>query len=84
MTSPDNDFNDAVKRLDSFQQRVQNSGMVLTGIVPGSFYKRLFSNNFLTPVVSSNSLHWISEVEKFKHVFTSSTILCLNICNLQI
>jgi jasmonate O-methyltransferase len=60
---PDNDFNDVAKRLVSFQQKVQNSGSILTaGIVPGSFYKRLFPNNFLDLVVSSNSLHWTSEV----------------------
>ncbi|CAL5010949.1 unnamed protein product [Urochloa decumbens] len=59
---PDNDFNDVAKRLVSFQQSAQSSGLVLTsGIVPGSFYKRLFPNNFLDLVLSSNSLHWISE-----------------------
>ncbi|CAL5010960.1 unnamed protein product [Urochloa decumbens] len=59
---PDNDFNDVAKRLVSFQQSTQSSGMVMTaGIVPGSFYKRLFPNNFLDLVVSSNTLHWISE-----------------------
>ncbi|CAL5003409.1 unnamed protein product [Urochloa decumbens] len=59
---PDNDFNDVAKRLVSFQQSAQSSGLVLTsGIVPGSFYKRLFPNNFVDLVVSSNSLHWISE-----------------------
>jgi len=60
---PDNDFNDVAKRLDSFQQSTQSSGLLLTtGIVPGSFYKRLFPNNFLDLIVSSNSLHWTSEV----------------------
>ncbi|CAL5007701.1 unnamed protein product [Urochloa decumbens] len=59
---PNNDFNDVAKRLVSFQQSTQSSGMVMTaGIVPGSFYKRLFPNNFLDLVVSSNTLHWISE-----------------------
>ncbi|CAL5007707.1 unnamed protein product [Urochloa decumbens] len=59
---PDNDFNDVAKRLVSFQQSAQSFGVVLTaGIVPGSFYKRLFPNNFLDLVVSSNTLHWRSE-----------------------
>ncbi|CAL5007712.1 unnamed protein product [Urochloa decumbens] len=59
---PDNDFIDVAKRLVSFQQNAQSSGLVLTsGIVPGSFYKRLFPNNFLDLVVSSNTMHWISE-----------------------
>ncbi|CAO2200917.1 unnamed protein product [Urochloa humidicola] len=59
---PNNDFNDVAKLLVSFQQSAQSSGVVLTaGIVPGSFYKRLFPNNFLDLVVSSNTLHWISE-----------------------
>ncbi|RLM61376.1 Benzoate carboxyl methyltransferase [Panicum miliaceum] len=62
---PDNDFNDVAKRLVSFQQSTQSSGLLLTaGIVPGSFYKRLFPSNFLDLIVSSNSLHWISEVPK--------------------
>ncbi|RLN05397.1 hypothetical protein C2845_PM13G05980 [Panicum miliaceum] len=35
---PDNDFNDVAKRLVSFQQSAQSSGLVQTaGIVPGSF-----------------------------------------------
>ena len=66
---PDNDFNDVAKRLVSFQQSTQSSGLLLTaGIVPGSFYKRLFPSNFLDLVVSSNSLHWISEVNKQCHL----------------
>ncbi|OEL33425.1 Salicylate/benzoate carboxyl methyltransferase [Dichanthelium oligosanthes] len=59
---PDNDFNDVAKRLVLFQQSTQSSGVVLTGgIVPGSFYKRLFPSNSLDLVLSSNSLHWVSE-----------------------
>ena len=62
---PDNDFNDVAKRLVSFQQSTQSSGLLLTAcIVPGSFYKRLFPNNFLDLIASSNSLHWLSEVNK--------------------
>ncbi|KAJ1267722.1 hypothetical protein BS78_07G079300 [Paspalum vaginatum] len=58
---PDNDFNDVAKRLVLLQQGTQSLGMVLTGIVPGSFYNRLFPSNSLHLVVSSNSLHWLSE-----------------------
>ena len=62
---PDNDFNDVAKRLVSFQQSTESSGLLLTAcIVPGSFYKRLFPNNFLDLIASSNSLHWLSEVNK--------------------
>ncbi|WVZ94582.1 hypothetical protein U9M48_040461 [Paspalum notatum var. saurae] len=58
---PDNDFNDVAKRLVLLQQGTQSLGRVLTGIVPGSFYKRLFPSNSLHLVVSSNSLHWLSQ-----------------------
>ena len=70
---PDNDFNDVAKRLDSFQQSTQSIGLLLTtGIVPGSFYKRLFPSNFLDLIVSSNSLHWTSEVNKQYQLYTAS------------
>ncbi|WVZ94565.1 hypothetical protein U9M48_040444, partial [Paspalum notatum var. saurae] len=52
---------DVAKRLVLLQQGTQSLGRVLTGIVPGSFYKRLFPSNSLHLVVSSNSLHWLSE-----------------------
>ena len=70
---PDNDFNDVAKRLVSFQQSTQSIGLLLTtGIVPGSFYKRLFPSNFLDLIVSSNSLHWTSEVNKQYQLYTAS------------
>ena len=81
---PDNDFNDVAKRLVSFQQSTQSSGLLLTaGIVPGSFYKRLFPSNFLDLVVSSNSLHWISEVYKQYQLYICGYYQ-LNKCNLHI
>ncbi|KAL6883455.1 hypothetical protein ACP4OV_010869 [Aristida adscensionis] len=58
---PDNDFNSVAKSLAAFKPSTQSSGTVLTGIVPGSFYTRLFSRNSLDLVVSSNSLQWLSE-----------------------
>ena len=35
---------------------------VLTGVIPGSFYERLFTTESLHLVCSSNSLHWLSKV----------------------
>ncbi|TVU01180.1 hypothetical protein EJB05_53373, partial [Eragrostis curvula] len=59
---PDNDFNNVVKSLAAFQQNTQSFGPIFTGIVPGSFYKRLFTSNSLHLVLSSNSVNWLSEV----------------------
>ncbi|KAL6599335.1 hypothetical protein ACP70R_045829 [Stipagrostis hirtigluma subsp. patula] len=58
---PDNDFNSVAKSLVVFQQSIQTSGTVLTGIVPGSFYTRLFTSSSVDLVVSSSSLQWLSE-----------------------
>ena len=81
---PDNDFNDVAKRLVSFQQSTESSGLLLTAcIVPGSFYKRLFPSNFLNLTVSSNSLHWISEVYKQYQLYICGYYQ-LNKCNLHI
>ncbi|XBI32042.1 hypothetical protein VPH35_055546 [Triticum aestivum] len=46
---PDNDFN-----------TVQGS-CVLTGVIPGSFYERLFTSDSLHLVCASNSLQWLSK-----------------------
>ncbi|TVU11530.1 hypothetical protein EJB05_45122, partial [Eragrostis curvula] len=58
---PDNDFNNIAKKLVEFQQRVETVSRVMTCIVPGSFYKRLFTSNSLHLVTASNSLHYLSE-----------------------
>ena len=59
---PDNDFNNVAKRLFAFQQSTQDFGHVFTAIVPGSFYKRLFTSNSVNLVLSSHSLNWLSKV----------------------
>lgn len=56
---PDNDFNVVVKRLVVLQQT--NEPVCVTGIVPGSFYERLFPSGSLHLVCSSNSLQWLSK-----------------------
>ncbi|VAH84784.1 unnamed protein product [Triticum turgidum subsp. durum] len=58
---PDNDFNTVVKSLVTLHQS-NNEPIVATGIVPGSFYERLFTSGSLHLVCSSNSLHWLSKV----------------------
>ncbi|XP_044957575.1 probable jasmonic acid carboxyl methyltransferase 2 [Hordeum vulgare subsp. vulgare] len=55
---PDNDFNMVVKSLVTFQQSHKS---VVTGVMPGSFYGRLFTSGSLHLVCSANSLHWLSE-----------------------
>ena len=61
---PDNDFGDVAKRLVAFQKDAAPNfgGHVLTAIVPGSFYKRLFISSSLHLVLASNSVQWLSEV----------------------
>uniref|UniRef100_A0ACD5XBB7 Uncharacterized protein n=1 Tax=Avena sativa TaxID=4498 RepID=A0ACD5XBB7_AVESA len=56
---PDNDFNMVVKSLVALQQT--NEPVCVTGIVPGSFYERLFPSGSVHLVCSSNSLHWLSK-----------------------
>ncbi|KAF8657508.1 hypothetical protein HU200_060070 [Digitaria exilis] len=58
---PDNDFNNVAKHLVAFQKDAECFGPVLTAIVPGSFYKRLFSNSSVHLAFASNSVHWLSE-----------------------
>lgn len=55
---PDNDFNMVVKSLVAFQQSNES---VVTGVIPGSFYGRLFTSGSLHLACSANSLHWLSE-----------------------
>ncbi|XP_047093459.1 inactive anthranilate O-methyltransferase 1-like [Lolium rigidum] len=56
---PDNDFNMVVKSLVALRQ--SNKPVIVTGVVPGSFYERLFTSDSLHLVCSSNSLHWLSK-----------------------
>ncbi|KAK3132151.1 hypothetical protein QOZ80_6AG0516600 [Eleusine coracana subsp. coracana] len=58
---PDNDFNIVAKSLVAFQESHQHIGHVTVGIVPGSFYKRLFTTSSLHLILASNSVHWLSE-----------------------
>ncbi|CAN6221484.1 unnamed protein product [Urochloa humidicola] len=65
---PSNDFNTAVKHLVEFQRRKNvdkgehgSSALVVASIVPGSFYGRLQTTGSVHLVLSSNSLHWLSE-----------------------
>ncbi|KAE8784836.1 Salicylate O-methyltransferase [Hordeum vulgare] len=56
---PYNDFNTMVKNLVPLRQIKEP--IVVTGVVPGSFYERLFPSGSLHLVCSSNSLNWLSK-----------------------
>ncbi|VAH68726.1 unnamed protein product [Triticum turgidum subsp. durum] len=56
---PDNDFNMVLKSLVTLRR--SNKSIVMTGVLPGSFYERLFTSGSLHLVCSSNSLHWLSK-----------------------
>jgi jasmonate O-methyltransferase len=57
---PDNDFNTVVQSMVTLHERY--SPVVMTGVIPWSFYKRLFTSGSMHLFCSSNSLHWLSEV----------------------
>ncbi|KAF0903090.1 hypothetical protein E2562_024567 [Oryza meyeriana var. granulata] len=59
---PDNDFNTVAKSLATLKHsgEVLTHPVVITGMVPGSFYERLFARGSLHLVCSANSLHWLS------------------------
>ncbi|XP_057448079.1 probable methyltransferase TCM_000336 [Lotus japonicus] len=65
---PTNDFNSIFKALPEFQRLLRqdrkDNGVpsIFMGGYPGSFYGRLFPNNYLHFVHSSYSLHWLSKV----------------------
>ncbi|KAL6909719.1 hypothetical protein ACP4OV_001378 [Aristida adscensionis] len=60
---PDNDFNTVAESLSTFKQSYEalEQIVITTGMVPGSFYKRLFPRGSLHLICSSTSLHWLSE-----------------------
>nr|XP_025642363.1 7-methylxanthosine synthase 1-like isoform X3 [Arachis hypogaea] len=64
-----NDFNSIFKSLPQFSEIIeekkgQKCGGCFINATPGTFYKRLFPNNFSHFVHSSFSLHWLSQVPK--------------------
>ncbi|KAK9063792.1 hypothetical protein SSX86_017664 [Deinandra increscens subsp. villosa] len=64
-----NDFNKIFELLPEFfakleKEKGQNFGPCFVYGVPGSFYGRLFPNESLHLVHSTNSLHWLSQVPK--------------------
>ncbi|XP_062076792.1 probable caffeine synthase MTL2 [Humulus lupulus] len=66
---PWNDFNAVFRSLPSFYARLKKEkgdkfGPCFIAAMPGSFYGRLFPNNFMHIVHSSYSLHWLSKVPK--------------------
>lgn len=61
---PGNDFNSVVNSLVSLREVTEPSSLILAGVVPGSFYERLFASGSLHLVCTSNSLHWLSEAPK--------------------
>ncbi|XP_020973635.1 theobromine synthase 2-like [Arachis ipaensis] len=61
-----NDFNSIFKSLPQFSEIIeekkgQKCGGCFINATPGTFYKRLFPNNFSHFVHSSFSLHWLSQ-----------------------
>ncbi|XP_062080019.1 probable caffeine synthase MTL2 [Humulus lupulus] len=69
---PGNDFNTVFQSLSTFYERLQNNGkgdkfdhpLCFVMAMPGSFYGRLFPNNFIHFFHSSYSLQWLSKVPK--------------------
>ncbi|XP_062079441.1 probable caffeine synthase MTL2 [Humulus lupulus] len=65
---PGNDFNTLFQLLSSFYERLKNKNgdkfkpLCFVMAMPGSFHGRLFPNNSMHTIHSSNSLHWLSKV----------------------
>ncbi|KAH1068554.1 hypothetical protein GYH30_006217 [Glycine max] len=69
-----NDFNSIIKLIPDFYQSIHqekrgNFGKCFIHATPGSFYGRLFPDNYIHFFHSSYSLHWLSQAPK-----TSSNI----------
>lgn len=68
---PTNDFNAVFKALPDFHRELSKerggprSASVYVAGYPGSFYGRIFPDNSLHFIYSSNSLHWLSKVRRF-------------------
>ncbi|KAL5058865.1 hypothetical protein RYX36_030469 [Vicia faba] len=62
----ENDFNTIFNLLPDFYQQVKekNVGECFISATPGSFYGRLFPNNYIDFFHSSYSLHWLSQAPK--------------------
>ncbi|KAL6606839.1 hypothetical protein ACP70R_042492 [Stipagrostis hirtigluma subsp. patula] len=60
---PSNDFNNVANGLAAFKQKHHQASAltVTTGMVPGSFYTRLFPSGSLHLVCASYSVHWLSK-----------------------
>ncbi|XP_052160283.1 anthranilate O-methyltransferase 3-like [Oryza glaberrima] len=60
---PCNDFNTVAKSLGEFKHGQDSSShhIIVTSMVPGSFYDRLFTSTSVHFFCSSISLHWLSE-----------------------
>lgn len=79
---PTNDFNSIFKALPEFhrllRQDRKDNGVpsIFMGGYPGSFYGRLFPNNYLHFVHSSYSLHWLSKVMLLHLLFFHTNVTC--------
>lgn len=66
----ENDFNTILKLLPDFhqsmqQERGENHGACFINATPGSFYGRLFPNNYIDFFHSSYCVHWLSQAPKY-------------------
>ncbi|KAK1298675.1 Jasmonate O-methyltransferase [Acorus calamus] len=73
---PGNDFNTVFNGLPGFYEKLKaekgaDFGPCFIAGVPGSFYARLFPKSCLHFVVSSSSLHWLSQVPVDLHSETN-------------
>ncbi|XP_073135963.1 probable methyltransferase TCM_000336 [Henckelia pumila] len=59
---PTNDFNTIFRDLPEWYRELKTRSRVYVAAYPGSFYGRLFPDNCLHFIYSSNSLHWLSRV----------------------
>ncbi|CAK8542756.1 unnamed protein product [Lathyrus sativus] len=62
----ENDFNTIFKLLPGFyqQEKEKNNGECFISATPGSFYGRLFPNDYIDFFHSSYCLHWLSQAPK--------------------
>ncbi|KAI5427931.1 hypothetical protein KIW84_033090 [Lathyrus oleraceus] len=66
----ENDFNTILRLLPEFHQSIQkerghNAGGCFIHATPGSFYGRLFPNNYINIFHSSYCVHWLSQAPKY-------------------